>query len=655
MSFFTFFSFSGSLLIVLDRDLSDLESDEKIESDEFSIAMHLVKRRMAGDPIPLKLPRSLLPGWFLEKTGAKDMESQAEIDKGPPTSPIVNSNSKASPMATPPPMQKSPKAKATPPPVPMRSPTVSNKPRPPPPPKPDSLSAQRSVAGPSSLSPNPNPGQSQSQSHNPSPSHSPSLSHASHTHSQTHPQVQSLHGRSTSQSARDLKRRSVSVVGLGALHFAGAGSPVSGHSHTHSQMAIGTPTRQAVPGHHRKSIAVFPPSSPSVGQGLPPPRPPRPGTLSVSMGEASSPFDDRPSPPFHPPLPVPSPAPAPAPTPSPDPALEQLKNETAQLTNQVQSLLAQLASQTHLSQTVEKLESAKKKLEGNLREMEKTVREVLTDSESVRKRKAESEEAVDRLTVQLAEREAVMDGMERRRVGLEKELGEVRTEMRALQGVNAKLKKEVDDSKEALVKSGQELEEVKRRLVDMGEAMNASSPSSGNGGSGGGGRGDAGREREVRELRMLGKDLTRENERLKAQEREMQKSMEQLLLASRSHARQDALERENRLLKAQVNELEMIATQLQSSISQADGDRAVKELEVLAKENERLREKVKEKHRTLGDVRREGEERRVRLEELERENARLKVEVHHARESGGREEDRSVPPPAYDDAFVIPT
>jgi len=99
----------------------------------------------------------------------------------------------------------------------------------------------------------------------------------------------------------------------------------------------------------------------------------------------------------------------------------------------------------------------------------------------------------------------------------------------------------------------------------------------------------------------------------------------------------------------------VLSTQLQSLILQADGDRALKELEVLMKENERLREKVKEKHRALGEVRREGEVRRVRLEELELENARLKVEVHHARESGGREEDRSVPPPAYDDAFVIPT
>ena len=60
------------------------------------------------------------------------------------------------------------------------------------------------------------------------------------------------------------------------------------------------------------------------------------------------------------------------------------------------------------------------------------------------------------------------------------------------------------------------------------------------------------------------------------------------------------------------------------------------------KENERLRENVKEKHRALGEVRREGEVRRVRLEELERECARCIMR--------GRAEERK-----RTGAFVIPT
>jgi epidermal growth factor receptor substrate 15 len=42
-------------------DLADVEQRGKLSRDEFAVAMHLIHKRIAGQPIPRQLPATLLP------------------------------------------------------------------------------------------------------------------------------------------------------------------------------------------------------------------------------------------------------------------------------------------------------------------------------------------------------------------------------------------------------------------------------------------------------------------------------------------------------------------------------------------------------------------------------------------------------------------
>ena len=43
------------------RDLADIDSDGRLTRDGFAVAMHLIKKKLAGQDIPAKLPPSLMP------------------------------------------------------------------------------------------------------------------------------------------------------------------------------------------------------------------------------------------------------------------------------------------------------------------------------------------------------------------------------------------------------------------------------------------------------------------------------------------------------------------------------------------------------------------------------------------------------------------
>jgi predicted RNase H-like nuclease (RuvC/YqgF family) len=68
-----------------------------------------------------------------------------------------------------------------------------------------------------------------------------------------------------------------------------------------------------------------------------------------------------------------------------------------------------------------------------------------------------------------------------------------------------------------------------------------------------------------RELRVVIRDVTKENDILKSEVRDMHRSMEQLLLSTK-HAKYDEMELENRKLKKSVGELENMVIQLQTSV-----------------------------------------------------------------------------------------
>jgi len=104
------------------------------------------------------------------------------------------------------------------------------------------------------------------------------------------------------------------------------------------------------------------------------------------------------------------------------------------------------------------------------------------------------------------------------------------------------------------------------------------------------------------------------------------------------------VERENRRLQAHVQELEMLATQLQSSPNNASQTR----------ENEQLKAQLQTGRRAFAELRSSStariDELQQKLATMQHENNQLKIEV--ANSSRQRQED-NVPPPAYNENFAI--
>jgi len=163
-----------------------------------------------------------------------------------------------------------------------------------------------------------------------------------------------------------------------------------------------------------------------------------------------------------------------------------------------------------------------------------------------------------------------------------------------------------------------------------------------------------------RQLKMVFKDVTKENEKLKGEVRDMQKSMEQLLLSTKFHAKYDELDRENRRLKQHVQELEIIATTSQSSqngngrLTQPNSN--PRSVEALSKENDKLKTQLREGQRAYADFKSTSETKVVEMQRqidgLTHETNRLKIDEQSRRTRP--QEDNSVPPPSYDDSFVMP-
>jgi epidermal growth factor receptor substrate 15 len=138
----------------------------------------------------------------------------------------------------------------------------------------------------------------------------------------------------------------------------------------------------------------------------------------------------------------------------------------------------------------------------------------------------------------------------------------------------------------------------------------------------------------------------------------MEKSMEQLLLSTtgKSHAKFDEVERENRRLQAHVQELEMLASRLQSpNNNSTQQQRHHKEaLDEAARENEQLKAQLQTGHRAFAEFQASSEtkieELQRKLATMEHENNRLKMEVVASSSEQGQE-DNSIPPPAYNDSF----
>lgn len=365
---------------------------------------------------------------------------------------------------------------------------------------------------------------------------------------------------------------------------------------------------------------------------------------------------------------MPSPQLRPPDTPNTE-AIEEFKKETARLTAQVESLLGQLTIQNKLRDSNENLRNENDTLKAQLREMERTVSEVLSATES-NGSKDEFIQQVDRLTAEMAGKDSQIENLERMLAVVTQDERELRDSLRESQQATTKAKNEVESLKGTIATQNEEITELKSRLTDMGRAMSEPQTSTNN-----------------RELRVLIRDVTKENDQLKGRLRDMEKSMEQLLLSSKFHARSDELERENKRLKQHVQELEVITMQLQSqshpgppssrpppvamsshpavngrsssSHPPSSSSGPTRSTESLTRENDQLKSQLSEGQRKLDQLRSRSEskitELQQKIENLIRENDRLKIDLRITRAMPATQEDNTVPPPAYEDAFAIPS
>ena len=339
---------------------------------------------------------------------------------------------------------------------------------------------------------------------------------------------------------------------------------------------------------------------------------------------------------------------SPPPPPPPDKVHQEtsnrLKDEISTLSKQVESLLSQLEAQNILRGTNEALRLENEILKTQVKDTERMMSEVLSANESESEGSQEQfAQEITRLMGELEEKETQCSDHHRRISVLSSEERELREKLRESEGTLAKSITEIAEYRRVIDSKKEEIDDLKGRLSVMTKGLSDESESS-RGGSAG---------MSYRELQVFNRDLTKENEGLKRQKRDMERSMEQILLSTR-HAQHNEIERENRRLRMQVRELESVVTQLQSSVSPSPSQ--LQQVDSVTKENGKLRSQLQDGKRAYADYRSTSETKIVdleqKLEALKQENTRLKVDIHAATE--GRREEGTLPPPGYDEPFVAP-
>ena len=182
----------------------------------------------------------------------------------------------------------------------------------------------------------------------------------------------------------------------------------------------------------------------------------------------------------------------------------------------------------------------------------------------------------------------------------------------------------------------EENEGLRSRAAAMERSISRSEPPSGS-------------ATNMHEMKVLMRDVTLENERVKRLLRRMQRSTAHLMMtSSTAQSVNDDLRRENQRLVVQVQELEQLTNQLQSSSEDVVLQRVLRDM---TQENQELRARVRDMREEASRV------SSGRVQELEGEVAGFREEVGRLQgqlqsavmSDGAQEEDSSVPPPAYDD------
>ncbi|KAF9528617.1 hypothetical protein CPB83DRAFT_853961 [Crepidotus variabilis] len=654
-------------------NLTDSSSSNQMQREGFVVALHLVKQYSQGHTIPSVLPLSLIPPSL--RGEAMSMSSTPEpstslIPSTPPLPPIparprTDSESFSSPSS-------SPNVGKKPPPVPPKKGGSISYKKPPSPvvassslgsgkpmvPIPDVISPTSTP----SISPNVPPKHHQSKPNlKQSVSSSPSVPSISEVEGDTHPQEEVLvsspfEDPAFEQSFADYTNKAQRAGPTSRRQSSGSGSG-SGSSDTTSRQLD----------QHRQS---FPP--------LVPPLP-----SHYTNGSHST------SPTYYPPHQ--SPSPSHISTSSNHEAFEEFKEEIARLGRQVDGLLNQLSSQNTIRDHNDALRIENEILKSQVKDTEKMMNEVLASSlqqeasrsgaaaEAEAEHHSQSAEEIWRLMAEISTKETKIEDLEKRVQGLSREEKELRDSLREMDTQNTKSKADVVELERKAEGKDAEIAEMKKRLAEleramMDEVVNANSggvSGSGSGGASGSGSGMSfgrnksvkpnanGDDPSVKELKVLIRDVTKENEDLKGQLRDMQRSMEQMLMSG-SRSMVEETERENRRLKVQVSELEGMIGQIQESMGGGSSRRTAEEVNQMKTQLQDVQRAFTD-YRTTNETR--TEDMQQRIESLTTENNRLKIEIHEAGErerrrgvaSGPHErgEEENVPPPAYDESFDV--
>lgn len=320
-----------------------------------------------------------------------------------------------------------------------------------------------------------------------------------------------------------------------------------------------------------------------------------------------------------------------------DDPLEELRTETKTLRKQVDTLLQQLSSQNEYRIQNEELRKENGVLKTKIGELETSMASVLTQMQSNDNALSdELSQDIARLTRRVGELEQTEQQLQTTAGILEatkRDNAKLQSQVRELRSADATHRVELEAARSAVTELERENEEVKARLADVMKAM-----------------AEPGDARASREVKIMLADVTKENQTLKGKLREMEKSMEQLLLSNRDTGRVEQLQRENRELRLHIQDLEQVTAQLQS---QHEESHLQQVLMVVTRENEGMKSRIREMQAGTVQMRREQEARLAemqrRLDEVAAENTQLKTQLRNTPAPRGHEdEDMSVPPPAYD-------
>lgn len=318
--------------------------------------------------------------------------------------------------------------------------------------------------------------------------------------------------------------------------------------------------------------------------------------------------------------------------------VENLEQENTNLESYVKRLLDMVEAHSQVQTQNEELTRKNEGLAVKIRELENLTSQLVSESE-----KNTVAEDLTRQNKRLTRRIADMDTMRAQLTQSTRHLEISTRENENLKSKIQQMQETAEGTSRLLDEAGglgarvealeEDNERLRSRASEMEESISHSQPSD--------------TKANIRELRILMKDVTRENEDLKKRMRDVDRSTAQLLL-SQDHTVNDELRRQNQRLSLQVQELEQLTQKLQAS---SEDNELRRVLEHVTQENEGLKTRLRQSQQAIAQLQTGSTRTEELLGTLKTEIRNLKEQLQNATSPQARE-DPNVPPPAYDDDFI---